>query len=260
MRFRLKLVSTSSYNTFIPINYQYALSACLYHIVNKADTAFASFLHSRGYGKGFKLFCFSELQTKFKVEQGRFILPDNQTEFDISFYVPEAAEKFITGLFASQVIEIADKTTKASFTVQSVSRLPDALEQYSPNQIIKIKLCPLSPIVAGLPNERGNYDFLSPNDVCFNDVLLYNWRNKIEAYFGEQAAAKAMLLISAITADGLQAKSRLITIKSGTDSQTKIRGFKDFGLTVTAERQYIDLLLDAGVGQYNAQGMGFVTI
>lgn len=55
-------------------------------------------------------------------------------------------------------------------------------------------------------------------------------------------------------------KSRLITIKADTPEQTKIRGWMNFTLKVTAERRFVELLLNAGVGVYNSMGSGCVGV
>jgi predicted nuclease of restriction endonuclease-like (RecB) superfamily len=55
-------------------------------------------------------------------------------------------------------------------------------------------------------------------------------------------------------------QSRLITIKGGTDAETKIRGYIKFRLEVTALEEMIELALGAGLVLYNAYGMGCVEV
>ncbi len=74
MKFKLLLRCTQPQNT-IPLNYQYPLSAAIYKILNRADAAYAQFLHDTGYRKtdslkSFKLFTFSDLNVPFKVLKG----------------------------------------------------------------------------------------------------------------------------------------------------------------------------------------------
>src|SRR5690606_21097359 len=145
----------------------------------------------------------------------------------------------------------------------SVESLPNPLQNYKQNEIVHVSLKPLSPIVAGLPNDKGNYDFLSPDDPRFTDCLIYNWRSKIAAcYDGNGVVASAKFHIENSDLAGLSNslllmevlpmtkpyKSRLITIKADTPEETKIRGWMNFGLKVTGEKRFIELLLNAGVG------------
>ncbi|MEJ7683839.1 MAG: CRISPR-associated endoribonuclease Cas6 [Segetibacter sp.] len=55
-------------------------------------------------------------------------------------------------------------------------------------------------------------------------------------------------------------QSRLVTIKAGTNAETKIRGYTKFRLEVIAPDEMIELALGAGLGLYNAQGMGCVEV
>ncbi len=68
---------------WLPLSYQYELSAWIYRIIGSADSDFAEFLHSKGYGRGkkrFKLFTFSNLHmncTRVELKQrgSYFFLP-----------------------------------------------------------------------------------------------------------------------------------------------------------------------------------------
>ncbi|MBS1744677.1 MAG: CRISPR-associated endoribonuclease Cas6, partial [Bacteroidetes bacterium] len=42
--------------------------------------------------------------------------------------------------------------------------------------------------------------------------------------------------------------------------ETKIRGWMNFGLKVTAEKRFAELLQNAGLGLYNAMGCGCVEL
>ncbi|MDD3357158.1 MAG: CRISPR-associated endoribonuclease Cas6, partial [Dysgonamonadaceae bacterium] len=103
MKFKLNLILKDDSSKIIPINYQYPLSAAIYKILDKGDAAYASFLHEKGYGKGYKLFTFSDLKGKFRVRGDRMELMNNQIELLVNFHLPEASRKFIEGLFKTQV-------------------------------------------------------------------------------------------------------------------------------------------------------------
>lgn len=255
MRFLVKLISEKP--EVIPINYQYPLSAAIYRIIAKGDADYANFLHEKGYGKKFKFFSFSQITCPFKIEADRLLLQSNELSFQITFHLPKAAESFIKGLFQSEKLDIADRISKGRFTVQSIKTLPSPLESYKENEITQVVLRPLSPVVAGLMKDNGKYDFLPPDDPRFAESLIYNWRSKIETCY-DKATAQGALLIMEQKARKLPPRSRLITVKAGTEAETKIRGWMNVDLSVTAEKRFIEILLNAGVGVYNAQGMGCV--
>lgn len=262
MRFLIKLYTHQT--AIIPINYQYPLSAAIYKIINQADHAYAQFLHDTGYRqvgslKSFKLFTFSDLRTSFTIEGDRMRLLTSQAELQVCFHLPQAAESFIKGLFMHQQLDIADKKSKAVFEAQSVEALPDSLQAYKPQQIINTVLKPISPIIVGLRNEKKNYEFLEPGDTRFAEAVIYNWRSKIATCFDEATASNALLLAETIPMPQ-PPKSRLITIKADTPEETKIRGWMNFLLKITGEKQFVELLLNAGVGVYNSLGGGCVEV
>lgn len=248
----------------IPINYQYPVSAAIYKVIRSADQEYARFLHDAGYAqpdslKSFKLFTFSDIRTPFTISGDRLRLTTRQAELEVCFHLPAAAERFIKGLFQRQQFDIADAKSRSRFEVGSVEALPDPLHDYRDTEIVSISLEPRSPVVAGLPNESGNYDFLAPADPRFAESLIYNWRSKIAACHDSETATGALLIAESLPLRK-PPKSRLITIKAGTPAETKIRGWVNFGLKITAEKRLADLLLNAGAGVYNSQGMGCVGV
>ncbi len=258
MRFKIT-TETLEPGSVIPVNYQYPLSAAVYRIIAKGNAEYASFLHETGYGRGFKFFTFSQINVPFKIEGDRLRLIKSEMSFEIAFHMPEAMEGFIKGVFRAEQMDIADKKSKASFRVKSVENLGSPISVFKENEIVSTQLKPLSPLVTGVPNDKGNQDYLSPEDPLFLENLIYNWRSKISDCYDEATAKEALLMVDVLTMR-LPLKSRLITIKAFTLEETKIRGWMNFGLKVTAERRFIDLLMNAGAGQYNAQGCGCMGI
>lgn len=256
MQFFITLSSFKK-NAIIPVNYSYPLSAAIYKILHRADAAYATFLHEKGYGKGFKLFTFSQINCPFRMEGDRLRLLAHEMGLTISFHVPRSAETFIKGIFMMQEIVIADKKSKETFMVRSIEAQAEALNGTPEREMVHVDIAPLSPVVCGLKNDRGNYDFLSPADGRFCEMLIYNWREKIKACYDEAEAEKALLLME-IAGYKNPPKSRLITIKADTPQETKIRGWMNFGLQVTGEKRFVEILLNSGAGVYNSMGMGCV--
>lgn len=147
---RFSLLLNSKNKQIIPINYQYPLSAAIYKIIKDADKEYAEFLHETGYGKGFKLFCFSDLRGKFKAEGDRLKLLNDRISFEISFHLPEASQNFIKGLFMSQQMDIADKKSQVSFIVQTVETLPNPFKNKSDKELVQVRLELASACVVGL--------------------------------------------------------------------------------------------------------------
>jgi len=256
---RFKLTLRTNPGALLPFNYQYPLSAAVYCIIETADTEFATFLHDKGYGHGFKnfkLFTFSDIRTPFQKQGDRMRLTSGEAELTICFYMPLAAENFIKGLFINQQLEVADRITRTIFQIVQVESLVEVIADRT-----RVVLHPLSPIVVGRKNDRGHYDYRSPEDADFAECLYYNWMEKCAAVglpvavgYEEQEVSIDVLLFHH------PPQQRLITIKGGTSAETKIRGYTKFRLEVEAPREMIEVALGGGLGLHNAQGMGCVGV
>lgn len=250
----------------LPFNYQYPLSAAIYGIIERADADYAQFLHNQGYrqgGKSFKLFTFSDLNTPFRPQGDRMLLTTDRARLQVSFYVPQAAESFVRGLFLNRQLEVADRQSRVEFTIEQVETIDEGLAGLHVDEAgyAHALLEPLSPLVAGRKNERGNYDFLSPEDADFLYWLGHNWLEKWASVSGmdQDAMAKleeSMYLLALPVKKPLQ--QRVLSIKAGTPAETKIRGYKNFLLEVRAPVALIELALGGGLGLYNAMGCGCV--
>jgi CRISPR-associated endoribonuclease Cas6 len=260
MRFLLHL-TTLYPSQRLTLNYQYPLSAAIYKIIQRSDAAYASFLHERGYrygGKAFKFFTFSDLRTPFYVKDDRLIMTTNTASVTVCFHIPDAAENFIRGLFMDQQLDIADSKDKATFIVQQV--IAEKIPVISNTSVI---LQPMSPIVVGRKNERGNYDYVSPEDADFAGLLINNLLDKYAASFdvNENELQPLMKTIEVQPVFFNQPpRHRLLTIKAGTLAETKVRGYDKFRLRMKAPDAVIKMALDSGLGMLNAMGMGCVGV
>lgn len=260
MRFRLILTAQNGGGK-LPINYQYPLSATIYRILSKGDREYARFLHEEGYGKGYKFFTFSDLKLKFKLEDGdRMRLLEDRAELYVHFHMPEASRNFIEGLFKSEEIVIADKKSKVTFSISTIMSMKNPFDSsISENELIQVLFKPLSAVLSGIKNDSGNYDYLAPDDARYSESLIRNWREKIKEAYDPITAEKAVLLAE-IEYYQNPYRSRLVHIKEGTDAHTKIKGYINFKLKLTAEKRFIELIYNTGVALNNAQGMGSLQV
>jgi len=265
MRLELTLTPCAGHS-LLPVNYQYPLSAAIYKIIQQADEKYSEFLHDQGYrlfnGKSFKLFSFSDLRVPFRIQGDRLHINGSLASLIISFHINEAATNFIRGLFINQQVDIADKISRTKFSITNIHLLPDPIASVHHTEP-EVVLQSLSPLVVGRKNSKGNYDFLNPADPDFNEWFIHNWIEKYNAINGNTTAdldtIKNRIGIKLLTPKQ-EIKSRLITIKAFTPEQTQIRGFTKFRMKVKAPKPLLELAMGAGMGLYNAMGMGCVEI
>jgi len=99
MRFRLTFELTDPKERILPLNYQYELSSWIYHALNSADPAFATWLHDKGYTddrKQFKLFTFSNLVIpQRRIQADRLEIRSRDISMLISMLPDEMVSHFI---------------------------------------------------------------------------------------------------------------------------------------------------------------------
>ncbi len=261
MRFKITLVPKTR-NPIVPINYQYPLSAVVYRILAEADAEYATFLHEKGYQVGdglkrYKLFTFSDLQMRYRRKEDRMQVLSHP-ELVVSFHLPEAAQHFIKGLFSNREIDIADTKSKATFLVEQVEALPPL--NLSKGSIDALYFDVLSMVICGKKKENGQYEFLSPEHPDWKAMTLYNWKEKGKALgLDLSETERAIMDIEPLLGEKKPA-SRLIVIKAGTGAQTRIKGYRGFGIWATGPSAALELLFNAGCGIYNSLGCGCLGI
>lgn len=261
MRFKLYLRPTSA-RPRIMWNYHYPLSSWLYGIIAKADESYSEFLHDKGYdlpnGKRFKHFTFSDLRCKIgKPDAIGFEVISPLIEWTVSFYIDKAAESFIVGLFQDQEIQIFDKFHDASFMVERVETLPEAV--ITPTTRLKATS---AMVVAEKLNDIDQY--LEPTDERFGKYLIDGLKDKFLSAMIERGEKinpdfQHQEILFKLT-EGSNIKSRKVTIKDGKTSATEVRGFRNFEFELTAPEEIIKVGLYGGFGKVASQGFGFCEV
>jgi CRISPR-associated endoribonuclease Cas6 len=268
MRFKLTLESPFQQQNLLPLNYQYELSSWIYRTLNYGSEEFAEWLHREGYKndyKNFKLFTFSNLIIpKYQIKGDRMQIDSRINELFVSFYPIESLEYFVSGLFKNQQFNIGDKKTKAAFTVNNVEKLPE--QEF--NSTMEFKA--LSPILISYKNtENQKYaEYKHPEDKNYGDLLVKNLVEKYNAFYATETnpaspAADRTGRVEPMDPDNLdyeftplsKPKSRLITIKSGTKQESKLRGYL-YKFHLKAPAELIRLGYYAGFGEKNSLGFG----
>ncbi len=246
----------------IPASYQYELSCWIYRVLREADLIYAHFLHEKGYldeRKSFKMFCFSHLHIRdYEIIGDRIRVLSPEVELTLRFCVYNIVEDFIEGLFRKQRFCLGDRKSRACFEVKTIRaealNLPDSTGEY-----LSTRVRMSTPLVISrkLPGQRLD-EYLAPEDPDFGRLLIGNLLSKYRAFSQKSESecySEAELSFCLLT-DERMPRSKLITIKSGTPQETRVRGWLiDF--EITAPRELIAIGMLAGWGRSNSQGFGF---
>ena len=250
MRFKLTLqVNPSAFGCKIPLNYNYELGSLIYKILSKSDRNFSEWLHENGFqsrNKKFKLFTFSRLHIpEYRIEGGFLRILCDTIEWQLSFLPERSTQEFIQGLFHEQTFELGTREANVQFFVREVSVI--APPSFSDTMLFET----LSPICISKQRTDGGIDYLSPDAPQAVALIRQNLLNKYKAFTGKDFSADFDFGFDVLS----KPKSSLITIKSGTPAQTRVRGFMcEFRLSAPAE--LIKIMYEAGVGEKGSTGFG----
>ena len=259
MRFNLVLERTGKKN-FLPFNYQYEVSSWIYKVISMADTDFSNFLHGSAFQSGvksFKLFTFSNLDLRpFRIhkQHGRIEIIGNHAFLQISFMVDKAAENFIKGLFLNQQFSIGDKISNVDFCVRRIES--EAVPIFNDRMVYRT----LSPMCVSIHGERYA-QYICPSDRDYEKLLFTNLIAKLNSM--PVIHGNRVLLETSGDEHGFtllsEPKSRLISIKSFTRDETRVRGY-EFKFELRASPLLQEIGYYSGFGEKNSTGFGCVEI
>jgi CRISPR-associated endoribonuclease Cas6 len=246
----------------LPFNYQYPLSAWIYNVIDKGNAEFAKFLHEQGYtaadGKRFKLFCFSGLRFPGKTTQRHnthtsyLSVRARKAYLDISFFLPEQLEPFVAGLFQAQDAVIGDKQFQLNMKVRNVQMLP--VPDFSENKTYQFRT-KTAVVLSEQVDDETHEQYIVPLKPSYKALMQKNILDKCSAV-GIKGVSESNLDFKI---EKLQTKTNLQTIKSGTDAETKVKGYYyDFKLKAPVE--VLKLVYASGIGSMNSLGFGLVEV
>jgi CRISPR-associated endoribonuclease Cas6 len=236
-------------------NYQYPLAGWVYKTIASADRGFAEFLHQEGYalnGKKFRHFTFSPLDFGLGgrghiPNSDRFYVNTTELQLDVRFFVPEAAEKFVSGLFREQAFGLGDKINQLGCRVRGVDLVrPPAFTTY-------MEFVTLSPILLSVPRHGSPARYLHPitDDEAYGQVFCDNLRQKWLSLSKPMPEGEVVFTLLPET----EVKKQGITIKAHTEAQTQVIPYHyRFGLR--APGPLMQLGYYSGFGLEGSMGLG----
>lgn len=255
MRFSLKLVPENSiYGNTLPINYQYELSSYIYSAIHRSNASYSAWLHQNGFiadNKKFRLFTFSHLNVpKYNITGDRLIIVSPTVEWQIAFLPERSTEEFIRGLFSEQVFTLGDLQSKVQFRVTNVELMPEPV--FTTDMVFTT----LSPVcIARHIPEKNQIFYESPDSPYAREAMLRNLKNKYAAYHGHDYTGSDTFELKLLSTP----ISKLVSIKTGTPYQTKIRGYT-FRFKLKADEDLLKVMWNSGLGEKGSMGFGCVGV
>ncbi|WP_299456451.1 CRISPR-associated endoribonuclease Cas6 [uncultured Microscilla sp.] len=250
-------------NAVLPYSYQYELSAWIYKMIADSNSQLATFLHNKGYTQGFKnfkLFTFSNLYLpQFNTTpQGLEILSPT-IDFTISFLVDQAAESMIKTLFEQHAFILGNKHSQVPLQVESIHTQPFSIDSNT------LQFRTTSPLVVSNfeVTDQGNTQakYLPPThnqyEALFFKNLLAKYKSALQhqvivASPGSNCTPTTPMHFKLLDS---RVRSKLIEIKTGKASATKVRGYL-FDFELTAPQDLLKVGYLSGFGGQSAMGFG----
>ncbi|NOY51344.1 MAG: CRISPR-associated endoribonuclease Cas6 [Chlorobi bacterium] len=277
MRLRLQF-KLSGDRQYLPLNYQYPISAWIYKVLANADAGFTRSLHDEGYvlenGKTFKLFTFSRIyfpknswkilntmksnflreQKKIKTmpKSDRMLIWSRNASLIIAFQLPEQSETFVMGLFKDQEVFIGDKISGVEMQVETIEAVPIAIEN-TIGKRANVLIRATTPVVIGLKNEGQKHEeYIPPFHHEFKRLFIKNLLDKHALCSKNSIDASDVVFVPV----SLKSRSGKQTIKAFRPDQTEVKGYY-FDFRLQAPPELIEIGLNAGFGSMNSLGFGF---
>jgi CRISPR-associated endoribonuclease Cas6 len=256
---RLKLSLSCKKGALIAFNNRYELSAVLYRIIEKADGAFADWLHNEGYasdGRNFKLFTFGWLNPypyEMSADKKSMIAKEGRVTWEVSFCVDTIIQHFVAGIFHEASFDLkAGFQEKVHFRVENVEILQLPIFKETMRYTCE------TPILIGRKNEgTRNETYLSPLDDGYEELFLHNLKGKVKAAQGETFQDTTELNFRLLS-PAEKVKKKAFDIHKGKEKIRCVPFVFDFEVSVPLTWQHIGFL--AGFGQDNALGLGMCKV
>lgn len=255
MRFLVVLEPVkSAFGNILPLNYQYELSSFIYAAIHRSDAEYSTWLHQNGFivdNKQFRLFTFSQLNVpQYSITGDRLKIESSAVEWQIGFLPERSTEEFIRGLFSEQVFTLGDRVSKVQFRITSIELMPE------PNFSVDKVFTTLSPVCIARHIPESNQIFYeSPDSPYVREAMLRNLKNKYAAYHGTEYTGSDTFELKLLS----KPISKLVSIKTGTPHQTKIRGYT-FKFKLQADEELMKVMWNSGLGEKGSMGFGCVGV
>ena len=252
----------------IPINYQYPLHSFIYHTIERSDSEYSKWLHDSGLisgNKKFKYFTFSKLNIPdsgiTELYGKKYInIKSDRFELTVSMLSEKTVEHFIIGMFEKQRAKIYDGNIESEFFINTVEMVPE------PEFRSEMTFKTISPVVLSrntFYNGKESQEYISPADKEYAGYFIKNLMEKYITLFQSRQASEtgnanninteeAQTITFEQTGDY---KSKLITIKEGTQEESRVRGYF-YTFRLTGDPDIIRTGYEAGFGKQCSLGFG----
>lgn len=227
----------------LPIAYNHILQSAIYELGKSDNSGYALNIHNEkkdGENQKFRFMCFSLINGKHKVTNGRIIFYD-----EIQFEVRSICSSWI------QAIESNLKQNGIRFGDVIYNDINTEISDVYIHQS-ELLVQMISPITVHMADRlTGKTVYYSPLDNEFERLININFKNKYRQYYGIESMEDIHISIVDVSP-----KDRLVTRYKGSYYITGWNGV----YRIMASPKALSFLYDVGIGTRNSQGFGMMQI
>lgn len=225
----------------LPLNYHHILQAVIYKNLENSN-GLGSYMHNQGFAtqaKHYKLFTFTMLQGKYRIEDKKIIFT-NTVEFEV-----RSPENFLIQILAQNIKK--NGLYYGEKHIEDVEIFLADTEVEETSVVIQMQ----SPMVVYQTDmvTRKTY-FFTPEEDEFYQYIYENFKRKYTACYGIPPTSNI--------------KMQAIEVKKQDKYVTNYKGFYITGwkgrYVLSGERKYLNFLYQTGLGGKNSQGFGLFDI
>lgn len=219
----------------LPIHYNYILQGFIYN--NIADKKIQEFMHSKGFAyekRRYKLFTFSRLMGRYRIDNNNVIKYDSPVTFEVSSQFDDFFIDFSTSILKNELVLYDQNIYLENMKIKFADERTES----------KIRM--LSPVVVYSTNQNKKTYYYNPSEDKFCELIVENLKKKYQAFHETNI-------------DDIN-----FTIRPYMKTQRKIvTKYKDFIIKgwmgdyqINGDADLISFAYNTGIGSKNSQGFG----
>lgn len=239
---QIKISLESNNNIYLPVHYNHILQAFIY---NNIDKKLSEFLHNEGYiekGRSFKLFTFSRILTRGKIE-GNLFRFGKKIEIIISSVLDSFCRSVVNSMLQSEELYLGRNKLR-------VGQLEILNNQAKEDEMVVKTYSPIVSYSTFNRPDGGRYTcYYEPYEGDFKRIVSENLVRKYNAYYNVDLSFEDGITIEPLGRTRMNIVYYKDFLIKGASGRFKIKG----------DKRLLQLGLDVGLGSKNSQGFGYIS-
>lgn len=240
---QIKISFVSQRDIILPVSYNSTLQGFIYKNIDKE---LADFLHSEGYikdGRTFKLFTFSRILNRGKIQGDKFNFGK-----EIQFIVSSTLENFCKSIANTMLQSERLYLGANNITIDGIEIINNKVEK---DEAVFSTLSPIVAYSTFIKGDGNKYTcYFQPHERDFKRIVSENLIRKYNALYDEDLAFQDGIEIEAMGSTKMNIVYYKNFLIKGATGKFKVKG----------DKKLLQMAVNVGLGSKNSQGFGCVEL